>query len=151
MGFSTSGATAIIFVGVLIAVGLAYPVVQTAHDNRMTAIDDRDDRMLDLRNADFALEEATYDAGDESGTLTVNATNTGSTTLSVPATDLLIDGQYTALSGDDTRVDGSVDRETWQPGEELSITVAADDHPDRIKLVTEHGLAITETEVDDVE
>ena len=143
MGFSTSGATAIIFVGVLVAVGIAYPVLQTAHEERTTAIDERDDRALEMRNTAIDLENASYDGTD----LTVNATNTGSSTLSVPATDLLVDGAFVA-DGDRTEtVDGAADRETWQPGETLSITVAVDDEPDRVKLVTEYGVAATTTEV----
>ena len=145
MGFSTSGATAIIFVGMLVAVGIAYPVLQTAHEERRTAMDDRDDRALEMRNTAIDLETANYN--DTETELTVNATNTGSTTLSVPATDLLVDGQYTAFDGNETVVAGSDTRELWQPGETLSITVAVDDRPDRVKLVTEHGIADTTTEV----
>ena len=145
MGFSTSGATAIIFVGMLVAVGIAYPVLQTAHEERRTAMDDRDDRALEMRNTAIDLQTASYDG--TATELTVNATNNGSTTLSVPATDLLVDGQYTAFDGNDTVVDGSDTRELWQPGETLSITVAVDDQPDRVKLVTEYGIADTTTEV----
>lgn len=144
MGFSTSGATAILFVGVLVAVGIAYPVVQTAHEERTTAVDDRDDRALEMRNTAIDLETASYDGSE----LTVNATNTGSTTLTVPATDLLVDGAFVA-DGEwtGTAVDGTTGRELWQPGETLSITVTADDRPDRVKLVTEYGIAETTTEV----
>ncbi|WP_121741731.1 flagellin [Natronorubrum halophilum] len=140
MGFSTSGATAIIFVGVLMAAGIAYPVLQTAHDERLTAIDDRDDRTLEIYNSDLALEESRYNETERA--LTVNVTNAGSTTLSVPATDLLVDGKYVELDDGDTLVDGSERRELWQPGETLSITVEAD-RPERVKIVTEHGLAKT--------
>ncbi|WP_339105744.1 flagellin [Haloterrigena salinisoli] len=144
MGFSTSGATAILFVGMLVAVGIAYPVVQTAHEERTTAVDDRDDRALEMRNTAIDLETASYDGS----ALTVNATNTGSTTLTVPATDLLVDGAFVA-DGEWTTatVNGTAGRESWQPGERLSITVTADDRPDRVKLVTEYGIAATTTEV----
>ncbi|NUB89721.1 flagellin [Haloterrigena sp. SYSU A558-1] len=146
MGFSTSGAAAILFVGALVAVGIAYPVIQTAHEDRRAAIDDRDDRSLDLRNTDLELEETTYN--DSSDNLTVNATNVGSTTLSVSETDLLIDGEYEP-NGEwlEVRVDGTTGRELWQPGETLSIVVSTADRPDRVKLVTEHGVAATTTEV----
>lgn len=150
MGFSTSGAVAIIFVGLLVAVGIAYPVVQTAHEDRMTAIDDRDERTLDVRNTDVELAAHSYD--DTAGELTVNVTNTGTTTLSVPATDLLVDGQYLELSPAETHVETDDEREIWQPGEQLSIVIESGEHafedPDRIKLVTEHGVAET-AEVDD--
>ncbi|QSX00284.1 flagellin [Haloterrigena alkaliphila] len=146
MGFSTSGATAIIFVGMLVAVGIAYPVLQTAHEDRTTAIDDRDDRTLDLRNTAIELNETSYDGTTDN--LTVNVTNTGSTTLSVSETDLLIDGVYEP-NGDwlETRVNGTTGRDLWQPGETLSIVASSADRPNRVKLVTEHGVAVTETEV----
>ncbi|WP_440771043.1 flagellin [Natronorubrum sp. DTA28] len=167
MGFSTSGATAVLLVGLLVAVGIAYPVLQGAQEARLSAIDDRDDRVLDLRNSDIELEEAQYDTssddevengedenGDDEHTLTVNVTNTGSTTLSVSATDLLVDGVYRSVGADETDVDGTADRDLWQPGETLTFTVEldeSDDPPERVRVVTEHGIAETTTEVTHVE
>lgn len=141
MGFSTSGATAIVFVGMLVAAGIAYPVLQTAHDERLSAIDDRDDRTLDIRNSDITLEGTSYDDPE----LTVNVTNTGSTTLSISETDLLVDGVYVPTSEWNVSIDGTAapDRELWQPGETLSITVEPDESPERVKIVTEHGIAET--------
>ena len=139
MGFSTSGATAIIFIGLLVAVGIAYPVLQTAHEERLTAINDRDDRTLEMQNTAIELVDTTHDGGD----LTVTVNNTGSTTLSVSATDLLLDGDYVTLSESESEVDDASDRDLWQPGETLTITTQTDD-PDRIRIVTEHGIAATE-------
>ena len=144
MGFSTSGATAILFVGMLVAVGITYPIIQTAHEERTRAMDDRDDRALEMRNTAIDLEMASYNDPN----LTVNVTNTGSTTLSVPATDLLVDGTFVAPSEwNETTVAGSPDRELWQPGETLSITVERTASPNRVKLVTEYGIAETTTKV----
>jgi len=56
VGFSTSGATAIIFVGVLVAAGIAYPVFHSAQEERRTAIQDRDDRTLSMRNTAIAVD-----------------------------------------------------------------------------------------------
>ncbi|MGQ3411290.1 flagellin [Natrinema sp. LN54] len=139
MGFSTSGATAIIVVGVLVAAGIAYPVFQTAHENRSTAIDDRDDRRLEMRNTAIEIDSQGYQSGNEEFIMHVN--NTGSTTLSVAETDLLIDGNYRSRSTYETSVDGAPGRELWQPGETLTVTVSTD--PNRVKLVTEHGIAET--------
>ena len=151
MGFSTSGAVAILFVGMLIAVGIAYPAVQTAHDQRSAAIDDRDDRALDVRNTAIDDIEASYEPiEDDPGTLTVNATNAGSTTLSIPETDLLVEGVYQPAETYETEIVQTPDaeRELWQPGERLSIELAVDDEPHRVKLVTEHGIAATITDVE---
>lgn len=143
MGFSTSGAAAVIFVGVLIAIGIAYPTLETANDRRSDAIDDRDQRVLDLRNTAIGIANASYDDGADE--LTINVTNEGSTTLGVNETDLLVDGEY--RTGYDTSVEGIGDRTVWQPGETLTIVVSASERPDRVKVVAENGIADTVTEV----
>lgn len=144
MGFGTSGAVAVVFVGLLIAVGIAYPTLEAANDRRSTAIDDRDRRALDVKNTDIDLTDAAYNAtgADE---LTVNVTNTGSTTLSVDETDLLVDGVY--QESYETTVDNESARSLWQPGERLTMTVSLASAPNRVKVVTENGVAETETEV----
>jgi len=143
VGFSTSGATAIVFVGVLVAAGIAYPVFQTAQEQRRDAIADRDDRQLELRNTAIEVASWSYnESGDDNFTMSVN--NTGSTTLSVPETDLLIDGVYRDAYA--TSVDGDAGRELWQPGETLTVEVSTT-RPDRAKVVTEHGIAETVTGV----
>lgn len=146
MGFSTSGAAAIIFVGLLVATTIAFPALESAYDARASAMDDRDQRALDVRNTDIVVDPH----ADGDGDLVVNVTSTGSTTLSVDATDLLIDGDYYDVLGDDpsTTVEGAADRETYQPGETLTIeTDATADDVERVKVVTEYGVAETVTEV----
>ncbi|WP_254762004.1 flagellin [Natrinema marinum] len=143
MGFSTSGATAIIFVGVLVAAGIAVPVLQTAQEERRTAIAERDDRALAMRNTAIEVASWSYnESGNDDFTMDVN--NTGSTVLSVSETDLLVDGVYQGSYA--TSVDGTADRELWQPGETLTVTVSTS-RPDRVKIVTEHGIADTVTGV----
>ncbi|WP_394738987.1 flagellin [Natronococcus roseus] len=141
MGFSTSGATAILLIGVLVAVSVAYPTLQAAQDLRQDAIEDRDDRVLETHNTAIDDVEIT----SEDGELMVTARNDGSTSLSAADTTLLVDG---AIPDDrDVEVDGEPDQELWLPEEELTITVddsALPDDPERIKLVTEHGVATTE-------
>ncbi|MCU4743794.1 flagellin [Natronoglomus mannanivorans] len=143
MGFSTSGAAAILFIGLLIAVSIAYPALETANDRRMTAIEDRDQRALDVRNTDVAVTSAVYEA--EGNELTLEIRNTGSTTLSVTETDLLVDGIY--QSGYETAVEANTARTLWQPGETLTMSLTYDD-PTRVKIVTENGIAKTVTELE---
>ena len=147
MGFSTSGATAILFVGVLVAAGIAYPVFHAAHEERRAAIQERDDRTLSMRNTAIAVDSWSYnESGNDDFTMHVN--NTGSTTLSVPETDLLVDGVYRTEGSYVTSVEGATDRDLWQPGETLNVTLVAESPaPNRVKLVTEHGIAETVTEV----
>lgn len=143
MGFSTSGAMAVIFVGLLVAVGIAYPVLETAHDRRASALDDRDQRALDVRNTAVNITE--IDATENRTTLE----NTGTTTLSVDETDLLINGEYIDRDRYDATID-DVDRSIWQPGEILEFDFELDvedevnlESGDRVKIVTENGIAVT--------
>lgn len=146
MGFSTSGATAIIFVGVLVAAGIAYPVFHAAQEERRTAIQHRDDRTLSMRNTAIAVDSWSYNESGDNFTMSVN--NTGSTTLSVDETDLLLDGVYQPGGSYATRVEGDAGRNLWQPGETLNVTVVDESPaPDRAKLVTEYGIAETVTGV----
>ncbi|ELY61433.1 flagellin [Natronococcus amylolyticus DSM 10524] len=141
MGFSTSGATAILLIGVLVAVSVAYPTLQAAQDLRQDAIEDRDDRVLETHNTAIDDVEIT----SEDGELMVTARNDGSTSLSAADTTLLVDG--TLPADRETTIDEESNHELWLPEEELTITVDEDDLPDdpeRIKLVTEHGVATTE-------
>lgn len=143
MGFSVSGATAILFIGLLLAVGIAYPVIQSAHDQRATAIEDRDQRALDVRNTAISINQTVYDGDTES--LDIEVINTGSTTLSVDRTDVLVDGVYQTEYT--SAVNESGDRDLWQPGEVLDITVTVSEEPHRVKIVTQHGISDTTTEV----
>lgn len=140
MGFSTSGAMAVLFVGLLVAVGIAYPVLETAHDRRASAIDDRDERALDIRNTGVAIDE--IETVDEEIVL-IRVENTGTTTLSVDETDLLINGDYIERSEYETEVNEE-DRDLWQPGETLEVFDLEDGDGNRVKIVTENGISVAE-------
>ncbi|WP_439028355.1 flagellin [Haloarchaeobius sp. DT45] len=144
MGLSTSGAMAILFVGVLLTVSTVFPVVETANERLTDAVDDRGERELERRNTDMNVTNVSYNASTD--TLTVTVTNTGSRTLSVDETDLLVDGVY--QTGATTSVGGDASRDLWMPGDSLEFELAGvTTAPDRVKLVTEYGLAETITEV----
>lgn len=133
---------AILFVGVLIALSTAYPAMSAANERVQTAADERSDRGISERNSDIKLENATYNESNE--TLVVWVTNTGSRTLSVNDTDVLVNGTY--RQGYETSVNGT-NRSVWVPGETLRIELSESDPPARVKVVTEFGIAETETEV----
>jgi flagellar protein FlaF len=143
MGFSTSGSMAILLVGVLIAVGTAYPTVSTANERVQSAVDDRNDRSLAERNSDIALVNDTYNASND--TLVIWVNNTGSGTLHVNDTDVLVDGSY--RQGYESSIDGDVSRAVWLPGQTLRIEISVSPEPNRFKIVNEYGIAITEVNV----
>jgi archaellum component FlaF (FlaF/FlaG flagellin family) len=55
MGFSTSGATVVLFVGLLVGVGVLYPTVESAGERVTDARSDRDDRALRQQNTAVEL------------------------------------------------------------------------------------------------
>lgn len=148
MGFSSSAAVVILFLGVLIAIGMVFPVMETAYERQSAAIEQRDDRALEVRNTAIQVE-GLYDSGSQ--TLTVNVTNDGSTTLAAEHVDLLVDGQLVTDWNESQRaVDGDSGRTHVQPGEVLELTVDRESEPDRLKVITRNGVAETVTEVTNV-
>src|SRR6056297_2039598 len=117
MGFSTSAAVAVLSIGFLISVGLLYPAVEQSVQDVSEATDTREDRMLDTRNSEIVLHEATYNSTTDVLDVTVN--NTGTVTMDVEATDLLVDGVI--ATNRSTYVDDVADRELWVAGEQLRI------------------------------
>ncbi|WP_224268057.1 flagellin [Haloprofundus salinisoli] len=140
MGFSTSAAATIIFIGVLLSFGFLYPVVEQNLEAHTEAFDDRDDRFLTQRNTDIAFDSATYDP--DTNTLVVSVNNIGTTTLRIDETDLLVDGNIQTEYATD--VDGASDRTLWVPGETLTFTVdGITEQPDRVNVVTGLGVQIS--------
>jgi flagellar protein FlaF len=139
MGFSVSGATAVVFVGLLVSAGTLYPVVDRFAERRSDAVAARDERALTRQNTAVAVDNATYDPG--AGELTVAVTNTGASALAVPAVDLLVDGAYATPSS--TTVAGDAGTEVWLPGETLTVRATTADSPNRVKVVTGPGVAAT--------
>lgn len=143
MGFSTSGSMAILFVGVLVAISTAYPMMSAANERVQTAVDDRGERSLSQRNSDIELANVTYN--ETTDVLVVRVNNTGSRALSVDDTDVLVDGQF--QQGYATSVDGDGSRSIWAPGETLRVELSTSTRPGRVKVVTEFGIAETETNI----
>lgn len=145
MGFSTSAAVAVVSIGFLISVGLLYPAVEQSVQDVSSATDQRDDRMLDARNSDALIDNATYD--NASGVLNVTVNNTGIVTMDVAKTDLLVDGEI--ATNRTARVDGVPDRELWVAGEQLRIEAHdVTTAPDRVVVVTGTGLERSTTDVE---
>jgi flagellar protein FlaF len=143
MGFSVSGATAVVFVGLLVSAGILYPSIDRYTERRSEAIDARNEDALLRQNTALGSVNATYDASATELVVTVN--NTGADSLALPAVDLLVDGGYRTLSAGATTVDGNSGTDVWAPGETLRITMSESTTPNRVKLVTGPGVATTAT------
>jgi len=144
MGFSVSGSAAILFIAAFVSVGILYSAAYNGYERVQDADDSHGERMLEQRNTAVNVTDATYNAsGNEY--VTVNVTNTGSTTLSVDTTDVLVDGELQPRDGYvDWDVEGQNGTELWLPGETYNVTVAVDSQPDRVKVVTPPGVTDTE-------
>jgi flagellar protein FlaF len=145
MGFSVSGATAVILIGGLIAFSFAFSAANNGYERVTEAQEDREDRQLLRANSEIGITNATYDSN--AATLTVNVTNTGSTELVVSEVSLLVDGSYSSTVS--TSVEGNGGTDVWLAGEVLTMEVDASTRPDRVKVVAGTGVAAVETEVND--
>jgi flagellar protein FlaF len=145
MGFSVSGSAAILFIAAFVSVGILYSAAFNGFEQVQDAGEARDERVLEAKNTAIQISNVTYNTGNES--MTVNVTNNGSTTLSVSGTDLVSDGSYVtedAYVEGERSVDGNEETDLWMPGETYSLTVYEDADVQRVKIVTENGVAATE-------
>ena len=146
MGFSVSGATVILFLGIFISFGMAYTAASNGAELVGDSYDQKTDDALTRQNTAISIANANV-ANTGSGLyLNVTVNNTGSTTLSVNDTDILIDGAYTAHDDMEALdVDGNAETDLWLPGETLHFNVSVASEPVRAKVVTGPGVSVTTT------
>jgi flagellar protein FlaF len=138
MGFSTSAAAAVIFVGIFVSLGIVYPAATGSFEQVSDAMESREDRVLNQRNSNLDIDSATYN--DSANRLRINVINTGTVTVGVNDTDLLIDGEIQVNRS--TAVESVEGRSIWAPGETVTITVENQAAiPERVTVVNEYGVA----------
>jgi flagellar protein FlaF len=141
MGFSVSGSAAVIFVAAFIGFGMFYSATANSFERVNDAREDQRDRLLDQQNTDISLVSATWNSSGKDN-LVVAVDNTGSETLSVEETDLLVDNDYE--TGYETTVNTDSSTDIWASQERLEINVTSlSSQPNRVKVVTENGIAET--------
>lgn len=142
MGLSVSASAGVVFLGVFLAVGVAYPAVANGFEQVTDARHDAADRALDRANTAVVVHNATYYSGNS--TLVVYATNDGTTTLDVSDTTLLADNNVTdptvTVAGNDTT-------DVWVPGETAQFEVSLTPEPGRAQVVVDHGVRDASTVV----
>jgi flagellar protein FlaF len=138
MGFSVSASTALIFLALLIASGTLYTDLSNSAEIVTDARDERQERLLDRDNTEIKIVSAQY--SNSTGALVVKVENTGLTTLSVTATNLLVDNSYVSIDKV-TAVEGDDSTDIWAPKETLRINAGVyDSAPESVKVVTEYGV-----------
>lgn len=144
MGFSVSGAWALLLVAFLLSFGAFYTASTGAFSQVQEAESDQTDRTLDTINTEIQIDSATY---NESGNqnLAINVTNTGASTLQLNDTSLLVDGDYIEDWQEGAAIEGDTGSYLWLPQETVEISIGEDPDPQRVKIVTQYGVAVTAT------
>ena len=145
MGFSVSGATALILVAFLVSFGAFYTATTGTFNEIQDAEADQTDRNIDTINTDIEIGSAVYN-GSGNYDLVITANNTGATTLELNDTDLLIDGELVTDWRASASINGSSSSSLWVPQYTLEIQIGRDSNdprPGRVKLVTEYAIAAT--------
>ena len=147
MGFSVSGATALLFVAFLISFGTFYTATMGAVEQVQEAQVDEQDNSLATLNTEIDILSANYSTSN--GELTVVANNTGAEPLQPTELSLLVNGTYTAFGPGDINITDSPENELWAPQQQLTITIGDSNLPGgpydgkTVKLVTENAVADT--------
>lgn len=139
MGFSVSGAAAIIFASMFIAFGMWFTATSASFDRVTEAQDLRTDDTLEASNTDINVSTAEYDT--TSNRLTVQINNTGATEVSLNATDLLVDNQRRDGWAANATVEGISGTDLLLAGERATIEIDGISQPDRVKVVTSSGVS----------
>ena len=138
MGFSVSGATAVVFIGLLVSAAALYPAVDHYTERHADALAADDERSLTRQNTDIEIAAAAT-SGDTT-TLTVDIDNTGASTLAVSKVDLLVDG--TIVVPDEAAVDGTTITNGGAKGERGKLT-GEKGRETCVKITTGRGVAAT--------
>ena len=152
MGFAVSGATVVVFIGLLISASVLYGTVWESYESIDDARQITSEQQLDRQNTD--VDVTFVDAGtDNLGDLTVDVENTGSTTLTVGETNVVVDNHIVTSDLGTRAVDGDTSTDLWQPGETLRVTVTRAELDallgsgvpvERVKVVSDAGVSDTE-------
>lgn len=141
MGFSVSGAAALIFLSMFIGFGMLYTATDNSFERVIDAQDDRTEQTLETKNTALNVTNATYDTGP--GEVTITTNNTGATTLSLNETTILTDNTVQQGWEVNATVDGNSETDLWMPGETLSVTISVTSQPAQVQVVTDVGVADT--------
>lgn len=135
MGISVSAGTAVILVGVFLMLGVIVPGMLNAHDRVTSAADERHQLQTDRGLTSIHINSTMVDNGSR----TVEVENSGTTSLSLSETTVLVDNAYVTM--DNLTVAGTDAAETdlWLPGEVIEFTVD-EEGTHSLVVVTENGI-----------
>ncbi len=144
MGFSTSAATAIIFTGVIVMMGMTAGIVFETYGDLKDAALEVSDTEYDRQRTRVAMVNTSFNSTH----VFINATNTGEVNIDAGYLDVLLNGtleteriEVTAVSGTSSSV--------WGVQETLYLEVAYQgaNNATRIRLITHNGVSGTKVMV----
>lgn len=130
MGFSTSIATVVLFLGMLIIATASYTTLNRSTELVIEAKDAQQERMLEQLNTKITITGITTQGSD----LNITVKNDGSEVLNSSTVNVLLDGSY--VTPDSITPSG-----VWSPEKSIHI-ILADVSPlsnRRIKVIVENG------------
>ena len=147
MGFSVSGATALLFVAFLLSFGTFYTATMGAVEQVQEAQVDTQDSDLAALNTEIEIQSAEYNASGQEE-LTIVANNTGAEPLNVTDVSLLVNGTYVEFEPNDVTLRSPDGELLWVPQQQLVLTISGNDLPafsdgETVKLVTKNAVADT--------
>ncbi|WP_436900627.1 hypothetical protein [Halovenus halobia] len=153
MGFSVSGATALLFVALLISFGTFYTATMGAMDQIQEAEVDTQEENIETLNTEIELGTAVYNTTKDPSELTITANNTGAEPLQPSKLSLLINGTFVSFGAENLTLSNPSGEDLWVPQQQLTLTFNGNDPDlpdsfdvgDTVKLVTQTEIADTVT------
>lgn len=140
MGFSTSAATAIIFTGIIMMVGVTANVAFTTFSDLKDAALDISDAEYDRQRTRVTLINSSFN----STSVFINVTNTGEVNIEADHLDVLLNGTIETESIMAQQVEGTSST-VWGVHETLYLEVSYSgaNNQTRIRLITHNGVSGT--------
>jgi flagellar protein FlaF len=140
LGFSVSAATAIIFAGLILVMGVVTDVVFETYEDMKDAALQTSDTEYDRQRSRVQIVNTSFDATK----VFINVTNTGETTLDTVYIDVLLNGTIATGSVVKKEVSGTTSK-VWGIHEVLYLEVGytSANNWTRIRLITANGVSGT--------
>jgi len=144
MGFSTSAATAIIFTGVIVMIGMTAGVVFETYGDLKDAALEASDAEYDRQRTRVSMVNSSYNSTH----VFINATNTGEVNIDAGYLDVLLNGTLETERIEIVTVEGTSSK-VWGIHETLYLEVAytGANNATRIRLITHNGVSGTKVMV----
>lgn len=138
LGVSVSVSAIIFFTTFALCLSMVFSATQVYYEDIKEAEDENALRTQNSLHSAFEIGSAGYNATNH--VLTMNLTNTGSSTLVTKHLDVLTDGVL--VTGNITSIkSGATTAGQWYPATTITITLKQAQKPERVKVSSEYGVS----------